>query len=427
MSEPRHIHTNRDPAANTAHSSTGRKIQRSGSNPQAAAPAAAARPADQSRSPAHKQPKPKKKAFRWWIPLVSVACVLGIGVGMALGYVNNVLNSIAPPENAPEIEQVVQTAPEFKGDVVNILLVGIDYEEGRAYGDKESNDGMTDMIMYINYDLKNGKMNMLQIPRNTLVGFKIECKDTTGYTYRASNGQINSIALSSEEGLAALADVIANNYKLPVDYYASIDMEALVKMVNHFGGLDVYVPQDIKDKKGNVLQQGYRHLDGETVEYLVRQRHAYANGDLGRLNTQRYFYAALFQRVRTATLGDIIKLMPVVQQYVKTNIPPKDLVALAYSFLSIDSADIMVAQTPVYSGALFAPNPEKNFKGHSVLVPAREPIADLLNQYFRTYTGEVPASELNFFDSHPHNKTATEANVQFMGQLDHEAQEAGAQ
>ena len=428
MSEPRHIHTNRDSAPHASQSSSGRKIQRSDAKPKAAASASAARSTSKSRASAPKQKaKPKKKAFRWWIPLVSIACVLGIGVGVALGYVNSVLNSIAPPENAPEIDETVQTAPEFKGDVVNILLVGIDYEEGRTYGDKDSNDGMTDMIMYINYDLKNGKMNMLQIPRNTLVGFKVECDDTTGYTYRASNGQINAIALSNDDGLAALADVIANNYKLPVDYYASIDMDALIQMVDHFGGLDVYVPQDIKDKNGNVLQQGYRHLDGETVEYLVRQRHAYANGDLGRLNTQRYFYAALFQRVRTATLGDIIKLMPVVQKYVKTNIPPTDLVALAYNFLSIDSADIMVAQTPVYSGALFAPNPEKNFKGHSVLVPARQPIADLLNQYFRTYTGEIPANELNFFDSHPHNNNATDANVQFMGQLDHEAQQAGAQ
>ncbi len=405
MSEQRHIRTNRS----THSTGTTRKINR----------------ADGRTAPEHHGRRKKKKKTRWWVPLLVVVCIIGIGVGSVMGYVNSVLSAIRPPDDATSIDISAQTAPEFKGDVVNILVCGIDYEEGRTYGsggDKDVNDGMTDMIMYVNYDLKNGKMNMLQIPRNTLVGKTVTCSDTSGKTYKASNGQINSLALSNKDGIAALADVVANNYHLPVDYYATIDMEALIKMVDHFGGLDVYVPQDIKDGKGSKLEKGVRHLDGKTVEYLVRQRHAYANGDLGRLNTQRYFYSALFTRVKTANLAEIIKLMPVIQMYVKTNIPTSDLIALAYNFLSIDSADIMVAQTPVYSGSLYGAT--ETFKGHSVLVPARQEIADLLNQYFRANTGEVPASELNFLDSHPHNNAATSANVQFMGQLDNQATEA---
>ncbi|MFR3225385.1 MAG: hypothetical protein ACLTNY_00185 [Blautia massiliensis (ex Durand et al. 2017)] len=43
----------------------------------------------------------------------------------------------------------MKTAEEYKGDVVNILVCGIDYEEGRNYSnDPTSNDGMTDMILY---------------------------------------------------------------------------------------------------------------------------------------------------------------------------------------------------------------------------------------------------------------------------------------
>ncbi len=419
MSEPRHIHTDRS----KTNQQSGRKIRRNPAQqaghstmPQEHGNATSQRPVNRK----HK----KKRKMRWWVPLLVLICIFGGGAALAVNYVNNVIEDITPPEEAAPIEEVTQTAPEYKGDVVNILLCGIDYTEGRQYGNGQTEAGMTDMIMYVNYDLKNSKMNMLQIPRNTLVGKTVTCKDTTGKTYKASNGQINSLALSNPEGVAALADVIANNYKLPVDYYATINMDALVEMVDHFGGLDVYVPQDIKDRQGGYLSAGNHHLSGKTVEYLVRQRHAYANGDLGRLNTQRYFYAALFQRIRAANLNDIMKLMPVVQTYVKTDIPGKDLIALAYKFLSIDSANIMVAQTPVYNGSLYAPNPEKNFKGHSVLVPARQPIADLLNQYYRAYSGEVAASELNLFDSHPHGNAATDPNIQFIGQLDTQA--AGA-
>ena len=43
---------------------------------------------------------------------------------------------------------------EYKGDVVNILVCGIDFEEGRSYSDASSNDGMTDMILYCQFDIK---------------------------------------------------------------------------------------------------------------------------------------------------------------------------------------------------------------------------------------------------------------------------------
>ena len=363
----------------------------------------------------------KKKRVRWWIPVLAVVCVLGVAVGGVLGYAYSVIHSIAPSDEEQQFEEPIVTAPEFKGDVVNVLLVGMDFEEGRQYKVGKNGEwiGNTDMILYVHYDLKNSKMSMLQIPRDLLVTDEITCDSTTGNTYRVTSGKINGLAFSNDAEYAALADVIAHQLKLPVDYYAAINMQALKEMVDLFGGLDVYVPQDIADRHGNVLTQGYHRLDGANVEFLVRQRHAYANEDVGRLNTQRYFYSALFQRVRTATLGDIIKLMPVVKNYMTTNISMSDLVALTYNFLSIHSEDILVAQLPFYPGSKnYKPNPDKNFKGYWVGVPARQEIADLLNQYFRTYTGEVPAEALEIADDWPHQSGATSANVQFMGQLD---------
>ena len=45
--------------------------------------------------------------------------------------------------------------------MVNILVCGIDYEEGRNYSnDPTSNDGMTDMILYCQFDIKGGALRM---------------------------------------------------------------------------------------------------------------------------------------------------------------------------------------------------------------------------------------------------------------------------
>ncbi|MCI2046605.1 MAG: LCP family protein [Faecalibacterium sp.] len=361
----------------------------------------------------------RRKKTPVWVPLVVVLCVIGMGVGVVLGYVNHIMSAVHD-DNAAQIADEVKTAEEYKGDVLGVLICGIDYEEGRTYGasnDGQTNDGMTDMIMYFQFDVKNHKINMLQIPRNTLVGKSVTCSDTTGKTYKASNGQINSIMKSNDDGMAALADVVANNYKLPVDHYATVDMDALKELVNRFGGVEVYIPQDIKSD-GSFLPQGYHNLDGNQVEFFVRNRHSYADQDISRMNMQRYFYAGLFKRIRSANVAEIINLTPVITYFVKTDMDAATCISLGVSFLKVDSADILVAQTPVYTAT-------EKYETNSVLVPDRTDIADLLNQYYRDYTGPIDASQLNLADNLVGNTgVATSANVQRMGQLDQEANTA---
>ncbi len=65
------------------------------------------------------------------------------------------------------------------------------------------------------------------------------------------------------------------------------------------------------------------------------------------------------------------------------------------------------------------------YKGNSILVPDRADIADLLNTYFRTYTQPVDASSLDLADDLVGTYgSPTSANVQFMGQLDTQADTA---
>ena len=59
------------------------------------------------------------------------------------------------------------------------------------------------------------------------------------------------------------------------------------------------------------------------------------------------------------------------------------------------------------------------------VVPDAGSIAELLNTYFRNYTGPVSAEELNLVTNDwPHGTASTSANVQFVGQLDKESDDA---
>lgn len=402
-----------------ASSSAGRKINRSGASSASSSGAArnvyhapssaasssgrtASRPAAASAAHASAPRRRKKKRSVLKTVLISLGCFVGVLAIGLFGLYQWVVHSISPEGGNPTINEIINTPTEYKGDVVNVLVCGIDYEEGRAYTSDGSNDGMTDMIMYVNFDVANHKINMLQIPRDTYPGEEYKHGNT---------GKINAVALYND-GIGSLMELIHEQYKLPVDYYVTIDMQSLKEIVDLFGGIEVYIPKDIS-YKGSTLEQGYRNLDGEAAEFFVRNRN-YAQADIARLDMQRYFYQGLFARIRTATVWDLAKLAPVALKYVETNIPMNELISMGVSFLKVDSANIMMCKLPTYSAA-------QRYNDQSHLICDVAKTTDLLNEYFRTYGG--PVYELDV----PTLATvgeSTDPNVQYMGQLDTEA-EAG--
>ena len=415
-----HVEQRTRPAAPASHGGNGGN----GTPPRGGAHAAPSEP------PRRRSKAKKKKKTPMWLPLAVTLAVVAVISGVviyAASMVNKVEENIKPEENAASLVEEIQTLEEYKGDVVNILVCGIDYEEGRAYSSDGTNDGMTDMILYCQFDIKGGALRMLQIPRNSLVATKgRKVNLSNGKTYSVSNYQINSVALSNGGNIAALAEVIYDQYKLPIDYYVTIDMQALVEMVDNFGGIEVYIPHDMSFA-GSALKQGYRNLDGSSAEFFVRCRHGegYSNSDIDRLNMQRYFYAGLFKRVRSMGITDVLSQLDLVfSNYIHTDMDLTTIAKMLVSFTRIDSANIMLAQTPVFMGV---PNVGKtdSFDGYSCVVPDAGSIAELLNTYFRNYTGPVSAEELNLVTSDwPHGTASTSANVQFVGQLDKQSDDA---
>ena len=415
------------PAAGTTGTSGRPAAGSTSGSGRSAPPRHSAQPARQVEPPRRRK---KKKKTPLWLPFAVVMAVIAVVSGVVVygvSMLNKVEDSLRPDDSTPTIQEEVKTAEEYKGDVVNILVCGIDYEEGRNYSDASSNDGMTDMILYCQFDIKGGALRMLQIPRNSLVTTKSrKVTLSNGKTYAATNYQINSVALSNGGSVAALAEVIYDQYKLPIDYYVTVDMQALVEMVDNFGGIEVYIPHDMSFA-GSALKQGYRNLDGASAEFFVRCRHGqgYSNSDIDRLNMQRYFYAGLFKRVRSMGITDVLNQLPLIfNNYIHTDMDLTTIAKMLVSFTRIDSANIMLAQTPVFMGV---PNVgvTDTFDGYSCVVPDAGSIAELLNTYFRNYTGPVSASELNLVTNDwPHGTASTSANVQFVGQLDKESDDA---
>lgn len=360
----------------------------------------------------------KKKKIRWWQILLITLLVIALIFGGAFALI---MGAIAPEGGSIKLDQLINTPKEFQGKEMNFLMVGIDrstQKEGDDLNDAGIDDGNTDMILYVHFNNETGEMKMLQIPRDTMATTD---RSVSG-NYRINNIAKTQAADSNSMNMAALCTQISNMYQLPIDGYMTIRLEMLVQMVDSFGGIELYVPREM-DYKGSHLDQGYQTLNGDACEFLLRARHVYADSDIGRLNMQRQFYAALFRRLKSiGNIWDVAKLTPAVLNYMETDLSASQLVSFAISMLKIDSSKIMICQMPVKMA--------EKYKGESVVYPARQEDADILNQYFRENTGPVDASALQLCDDASvlgfdlSNYTATVPNIQWMGSLMTEADEA---
>ncbi len=394
--------------AGAQHAASGRTASR----------AASSRPASRRAAARRRRKKSPLRVFA--TVMLVLVCLGGIGYGALKVWSMQYFKT--GEMGSIDADEVIMTAPEYKGKQLNLLVLGIDYTTVDGEGAEErSKNGNTDMIMYVRMNFENNSMYMMQIPRDTFVG-------EAGGTAGKINGILPLAVNSGDDNpVSELASYISKNYNLPIDKYVTIDMDSLREIVDVFGGINVYVPYDLVTYDENTgaeigrLEQGWRVLTGDSLEYFLRSRKAVgmARSDLDRLENQRYFYSALFRRAKTASVRDIVKLMPVVSNYVNTDISMEDAMGIAVKFLSIPSSNIMVCRMPVYGAA-------QNYNGQSVVVTGKAETAELINEYFLNENDTpLTAADITTPDW-PTSGGCADAAVQWMSGIDAEgAGEAG--
>ena len=110
--------------------------------------------------------------------------------------------------------------------------------------------------------------------------------------------KINSIY--SEKNPDKILSKINELTGLNIQYYVTIDNNALIKLVDILGGIEYDVPIDMNydDKTQNLhihLKKGVQLIDGKKAEMLLRFRHnnngtsysnEYGDNDFGRMKTR---------------------------------------------------------------------------------------------------------------------------------------------
>lgn len=221
------------------------------------------------------------------IKVISNINIFGNDSGVS-GSIEDEIDVLVDP-NSPFFEAFTDTKR------VNLLAVGV-------------NDGLTDTIMLVSWDMDTNKVDLISVPRDTYY-------ERPGYS---SPGQkkINA-AYSSDDGIVATANAVSDVLMgIPINYYAVIDYEAVEAIVDGVGGVPIDVPKAMRyddpydDPPLHIdIPAGQQTLDGEHAVQYLRYRHGYANGDIGRVEAQQVFMKSLFSQCIDNGILDSAKLI----------------------------------------------------------------------------------------------------------------------
>ena len=197
------------------------------------------------------------------------------------------------------------------GEIYNVLLLG-----------KDDAAGLCDSIMLVSINTKSNDMNLLQIPRDTY--FNI-----SDSSYKKINGALRALG-SAEKFAKSLEDALG----IKIHYYLSIGTEAVKKIIDAVGGVELNIPYDMDydDPYQGLsihLSSGVHHLSGEEALGFLRYRSGYVSGDIGRLDAQKLFLNALVDKL--AKMKDVtayFTLFKTVRSLCETNIKEQDIITI---------------------------------------------------------------------------------------------------
>lgn len=218
----------------------------------------------------------------------------------------------------------------------NILLLGVDSNGA----DSDLWVGTrTDTIVLLNIDPRSKSLNAISIPRDSKV-------------YLPKNMGIQKInAAHAIGGIDMTIKTIEDTLGVKVDRYIMVHDEAVRKIVEALGGIDIYVEKNMhyNDYSGNLhinLTKGDHHLDADEAIGYLRFRHD-AMGDIGRTQRQQWFLRGLLQEMqKPQTIAKIPQILSIAKEYVKTDMSLYEMSQYAALAKHFDIDNIEIATLP---------------------------------------------------------------------------------
>ena len=273
------------------------------------------------------------------------------------------------PENKPP-DQATQTGR--KEGNFTFTIVGQDVASGN-----------TDVILVGKLDTVEGTLNVVSIPRDTLMNYGIN--------------RINSAYAIGENKGGSGVDNLKNELKklmgFEIDNYAVVNTKAVAEIIDAIGGVYFDVPQDMvyRDPIQGLdinIKKGYQLLSGADAVKVLRFRDGYAGGDIQRIGVQQEFFKAIAKQF--LDLKNIPNLPAAIKVYtdnVETDLDAGNVAFYLAQFLKLDFDNIQFMTLPGNTGG--------SINGASYVFIYVDEWLDMVNEYLNPFHEQVTQNHVS--------------------------------
>ena len=344
-------------------------------------------------SDAQPQPQEGKKRKGWIAFFIILAVLLALGAGgyaVMKGY-------IRPPDINPNINpDPGDTGNNDQPNPVDPADPDDDAPAGR-YDHKytflllgcDAVSGNTDTIMVGTFDAQKYTVDVVSIPRDTMVN--------VSWTTKKANTLYGNDNV--ERAMSGFSDLLGYN----LDFYVVVNLEAFVQMVDAVGGITYDVPDVEGGGRGMNyddpyqdlsihLKPGTQLLTGKQAIGVVRYRKGYTNADIGRIGTQQDFLRTAASQIiankNSIKLKDIVTIF---LKYVKTDLDYGECMWFAKELFKMDAENITFHTLPgKYDDAV-----SQGGKYVSYVTIYVNEWLEMINTYLNPFDKDIQESNLN--------------------------------
>lgn len=256
------------------------------------------------------------------IALIAIVAVAGIGSYLFFQMDN------ASTQKKNE-ERKIDSLSMENGVVTNVLVVGVD----AMSSSKVQAPPRTDTMILMSINRRDNKVTLLSVPRDSKVDI-------------AGHGESKINAAHAFGGMNLTIKTVEDALQVPVHHYVKLEYEAVIKLIDGLGGLEIDVPQDMQyediwaDPPLHIdLKAGKQKLNGEQAMGFLRYRKGYADQDLGRIEAQLHFTEALTAKLKSPSIALALpSMLSIYNQNVETDMSKQQLMLLARDVLQISQA-----------------------------------------------------------------------------------------
>ena len=281
----------------------------------------------------------------------------------------------------------VEVGGDRKEDFYTFLVVGRDTGGG----------GNTDTILLAAYDIPNQKLNVMSIPRDTMVNIPYDIKRINAVYNYAGGG---------DEGIQALYTEVSQLVGFVPDYEVVVEWKAVGELVEAIGGVWFDVPRNMSydDPTQDLhihINKGYQLLDGEQAMKVIRWRQnndgtGYVTGDIGRIETQQAFLKAVVEQcLKIENVTKIQQFAKIFTENVQTDLTVGNLVWFAeqaiFGGLTMENVNFITLPGD-YNATAWSRN-YQNYQ--SYVLPNAEELLAVVNESFNPYLADRTTTGLD--------------------------------